>query len=665
MEVFRNMVIKDLDTLKIRKVNDPSYIKRGIESLIERKDLVIRPADKGGGLVVLSKTYYNNEMEKMLADYNTYVLLSKDPMLQFKEELHYLIARGKHIGVLSVKEASYLDPFFCRTPIIYFLPKIHKNSTHPPGRPIVNGIDSVSSRLGQYIDYFLQPMVMKTRSFVKDTKHIIHILESLPLTSSCVLITADVSSLYTIISHEDALTSVQWAFGSEDLTKRHKNYILDCLRFCLAKNYFWYNRRFFLQTRGVAMGARFAPSVANLFMAHWEEEVIYKDTPPELICYQRYIDDIIMIWDGDRSDLDSFMKKLDENNRNIVLSWNVGKDHVTYLDLDIHIKDNVLELKNHFKPTDRNAYIPLGSCHHLQWLCNIPKGQFVRIRRNCTHEQEYLAQSEVLSARFVQKGYNKSDIKKHIETVRKMDRTSLVSNRPRVKQDETGNIRIILDYNVQYKKFEKIIRKYWPILKQDKTLGPVLPERPQFVYKRAPSLRDKLAPGVIDPPRAFQNRISNILTGFYACGRCPACKQARGNVKKRKEFIATATKTYQIKDFITCSTTGVVYIMECECGLQYVGRTSRPLHVRIGEHITNIKKGLDSHNVSKHFKLCHKRNPTKLKFWGVEKVTPHWRGGNFIRQLSCRESFWVYELRVGVPTGLNVEFDLNCFISDR
>lgn len=61
------MVIKDLELVKIKKVNDPAY-KRGIECLTKWKDLVIRPADKGGGLVVLSKAYYNNEMQNLLSD---------------------------------------------------------------------------------------------------------------------------------------------------------------------------------------------------------------------------------------------------------------------------------------------------------------------------------------------------------------------------------------------------------------------------------------------------------------------------------------------------------------------------------------------------------------------------------------------------------------------
>lgn len=71
------------------------------------------------------------------------------------------------------------------------------------------------------------------------------------------------------------------------------------------------------------MGARFAPSVANLFMARREEEAIFKNRPPELVCNQRYIDDLIMIWGGDKPSLDIFFQKLNANTNNIVLTWNI------------------------------------------------------------------------------------------------------------------------------------------------------------------------------------------------------------------------------------------------------------------------------------------------------------------------------------------------------
>lgn len=202
----------------------------------------------------------------LLNDQNTYRLLRGDPMLMFKNSLHALVDDGKSKGILNSKEASYLNPFYCRTPIIYILPKMHKNSEQPPGRPIVNGIDLVTSRLGQYLDFFLQPLVTKTKAYLRDTKQVLQILHTLPCTPSSILITADVGSLYTIIDHREALISAKWALAATDLSDEHVSFLLESLEFCLLNNYFWFSGNYFLQIRGMAMGACFAPSVANLFI---------------------------------------------------------------------------------------------------------------------------------------------------------------------------------------------------------------------------------------------------------------------------------------------------------------------------------------------------------------------------------------------------------------
>lgn len=163
----------------------------------------------------------------------------------------------------------------------------------------------------------------------------------------------------------------------------------------------------------------------------------------------------------------------------------------------------------------------------------------------------------------------------------------------------------MLDYSIQYKKFERIIAKHWPILKNDQTLGPVLPDRPEFIYRKAPSLRDRLAPGVVDPPKTMNNTLFKFLLGFYACGNCATCRKASKNIRRWKDFISTVTrKRYQIEGLITCTSVGVVYMLECDCSLQYVGRTSRALHVRVGEHISNIKRGVKTHSVSRVFRMC-------------------------------------------------------------
>lgn len=64
--------------------------------------------------------------------------------------------------------------------------------------------------MGQYLDHFLQKSVIKTRSYLRDTKNLLNCLEKIDLTGKdeVLLVTADVSSLYAIIQHEDALLAL-------------------------------------------------------------------------------------------------------------------------------------------------------------------------------------------------------------------------------------------------------------------------------------------------------------------------------------------------------------------------------------------------------------------------------------------------------------------------
>lgn len=98
---------------------------------------------------------------------------------------------------MTKKEARYLVPEAPRLPVIYQLPKIHKNKHCPPGRPILSGIDSILSRVWEYLDYFLQPIVQKSPSYLSDSKHLMNLLQDIPIDDDTILVTIDVESLYS------------------------------------------------------------------------------------------------------------------------------------------------------------------------------------------------------------------------------------------------------------------------------------------------------------------------------------------------------------------------------------------------------------------------------------------------------------------------------------
>ena len=61
-----------------------------------------------------------------------------------------------------------------RTPILYFLKKIHKN---PMGiRPIVSSVNSITEPISEFVDKWLQTHVHKLPSYLKDFTQFINLI---------------------------------------------------------------------------------------------------------------------------------------------------------------------------------------------------------------------------------------------------------------------------------------------------------------------------------------------------------------------------------------------------------------------------------------------------------------------------------------------------------
>lgn len=142
------------------------------------------------------------------------------------------------------------------------------------------------------------------------------------------------------------------------------------------------------------------------------------------------------------------------------------------------------------------------------------------------------------------------------------------------------------------------------------------------------------------------------------------CQHNSGIGRKTVSFTSSVThKQYSIKQFSTCTTSYIVYLITCHCGKQYVGRTIRSFAVRVAEHIALIKNGDTKHTVPRHYKLNHNRVIDGTQFVVIDKYVPPWRGNARTRGVSRLETFWIHELRTYFPLGINVELDVNALIN--
>lgn len=145
----------------------------------------------------------------------------------------------------------------------------------------------------------------------------------------------------------------------------------------------------------------------------------------------------------------------------------------------------------------------------------------MHLHMNCTKKDDFLAQAEKIGHKFINKGYNSDHIKARIQELEKIDWFELIKDK-RKKQDSRINVApIVLDYNAQHKNVEKIIKWHWHILLTDTHLKSLHPQIPKFVYKRAPTLRDKIVKNIPDPPTIGYTFF--IGKGFYPCKLCFAC----------------------------------------------------------------------------------------------------------------------------------------------
>ena len=64
--------------------------------------------------------------------------------------------------------------------------------------------------------------------------------------------------------------------------------------------------------KGCALGTKCAPSYANAFMGWFEETFIFPLLTNVSNFYLRFIDDVFLIWNGIKTEFDSFLKKINE-----------------------------------------------------------------------------------------------------------------------------------------------------------------------------------------------------------------------------------------------------------------------------------------------------------------------------------------------------------------
>ena len=398
LELFLSNLEKDLFNFLPGKALDYNLSKeewKAMRGLADDKNIIIKKADKGSCVVVWDRGDYLAEGYKQLQDQKTYSKVKnfgddKLKDLVSKSDDFFREFYGKRW--ISEKEMKYFTFEFKKTSCLgkmYLLPKIHKRTFNVPGRPVISNCGTPTEKVSEFLDFHLKPVMMAGKSYVKDTGHFLEKLRSLGrIPQNSILVTADVVGLYPSIPHQGGLKALFEKLEERQDKKIPSNELVKMAEFVLKNNYFEFNSDIYHQMSGTAIGTKFAPPYACLFMDRVETEFLDKE-PIKPWVWLRYIDDIFFVWTAGEKHLEHFLERLNSFHTNLKFTHEMSKNSVNFLDLVVSVEGNELVTNLYCKPTDCHQFLEYSSAHPIHIKRSIVYSQGLRIKRLCTKESDF------------------------------------------------------------------------------------------------------------------------------------------------------------------------------------------------------------------------------------------------------------------------------------
>jgi len=566
------------DLLKTSQSNLTNEEFKYFKQYIKEKPFKVIDCDKNVGLCLINGDIYNDFVLEQLNLTENYFPILSDPLettssfinkkimdLYNSKDIHRCLFK-KLLPSKSSKMGSFR-----------LLAKLHKEKLS--FRPIINCISHPTSTLSLLIDCILQPFVKTSTSYLQDSQNLIQITESMSFPKDSKLYSCDFEGLYTNIDLGHALLIITDFI----IDNFESSYITtfgfrEILKIVFENNIFSFNKKFYKQIRGIAMGSKCGPSIANIYISLLEKNFLTIHKP---LLYVRFIDDIFTI----------LRQSFDINillNNFLYLKLNlVTSKKVVFLDLTIELSqiNGSLIYSLYTKPTCTFSYLLYTSNHPEFIFVNIPKSLFIRIRRICSLFSDYLYFGLRLIDQLVSRGYDRTKIFRLFIQISKIDRASLI---PYKKKTSRSNS--ILDKKIFFKlPFDCNLNS--------NSIGLAL----NTASNKLRSV-DCFNTVKIQPINCMQNNFSSLFVHNkpynalvnYSYKKCSSSKCIICIYSQTSSFLKLNDFILPILCNASCDSKNVVYIIKCKsCCSFYIGQ-SEDLYRRLKTHVRFCRLKLSS-----------------------------------------------------------------------
>jgi len=274
------------------------------------------------------------------------------------------------------------------TGFLYGLPKIHKNASDPPLRPVISMVGTATHKIAQKIDSLIKPYIFSDFT-VSSSTDFVRIIKSLENTAKYKMCSLDVESLFTNVPVKetiDIIINKIYHNSDHEPLPIPENLMRRLLEICTTKTPFKFNDRIYKQIDGVSMGSPLGPTFANFYMGHLEENFLKTSSTYKPFLYLRYVDDTFLFVES----FDQAEKLMEQFENNSVLRFTIEHENdksIPFLDVLVTNKDKI-STKLFIKSTASNVYLNFHSFTTDRYKKSLIKTLLYRIFRLSTSEND-------------------------------------------------------------------------------------------------------------------------------------------------------------------------------------------------------------------------------------------------------------------------------------
>ncbi|CAM4828303.1 unnamed protein product, partial [Rotaria magnacalcarata] len=373
---------------------EQAQILGSIRRIIQNMNLIIRVTDKGNNFYIGSAVEFEKKAQKIFSDTNAFIELSHNPFSEIFDKVIQLLntLRGKDLIRKWQYEQMMPDRTTCELAHLYFNPKTHKDGI--PVRPIESTIHAATTNISKFLDKILRPVFddkCKDTTIIDGASLITELSKYNKkglLKSTTLFCTFDIRNLYTMLPQEEALDTLM-TFLHVHGYRKVKGISIDTVKklasIILKNNVFVYGKKIYKQTTGGAMGSSLTLTLANIFMAKWQTNIVEEQTKTGEF-YGRYIDDIFMTWNRSEEELRKFLDDVNTWHPNIKLDYKIGNS-LPFLDVQLTNNNGILSTSVYHKPAAEPYATPFISDHPRHVFINIIQTSLARaVRYSSTFE---------------------------------------------------------------------------------------------------------------------------------------------------------------------------------------------------------------------------------------------------------------------------------------